>query len=61
MFQVLEKDGKLQPVHSRGDLEYMQRRGWSVRPEVAVARLVQPVAQVAPDALPKRKYTKRAK
>ena len=55
MFQVLEKGGKLQPVHSKADLDYMTRNGWRVAPAVA------PVAPaVAPDA-PKRKYTRRAK
>lgn len=64
MFQVLEKDGRLQPVHSKGDLEYMQRRGWravETAPPVAQAAfdVGQRVEVIAP--APKRKYTRRAR
>jgi len=57
MFQLIEKQGERKAVHSKSDLEYMQRRGWQ---PVSVA----PVAEVQPAPVVervKRKYTKRAK
>jgi hypothetical protein len=61
MFQVLEKDGRLQPVHSKGDLEYMQRRGWrAVETVPPVAQTAEPRVEVIAPA-PKRKYTRRAR
>lgn len=47
MFEVLEKDGNLVPVHSQGDLEYMLRRGWKIRPKeiIPVAAIETPKKQ----------------
>ena len=59
MFQVLERDGRLMPVYSRADLEYMQGRGWKVRVQ-QVAALLKP-AEAVEEKPAKRKYTRKAK
>ena len=58
MFRVLEKDGERRPVYSKGDLDYMARRGWrEVAPAVAPAVALAP--EPAPEVRQKRKYTRR--
>lgn len=57
MFQLIEKNGERKAVYSKGDLEYMLRRGWA--PVVQkVAAVLKPPVQA--EERTKRKYTKRA-
>ncbi len=45
MFQLIEKDNKRMPVHSKGDLAYMLARGWkAVQPNEVVEEYVEPPA-----------------
>lgn len=57
MFQVLEKAGERKAVHSKDDLDYMLRRGWSK--VVPPANDAPPVVTVEAVRV-KRKYTRRA-
>lgn len=68
MFQVLEKGGKLQPVHSKADLDYMTRNGWRVAMAVSpTSNEVKPLSEVCPaidiavERKARRKYTRRAR
>ena len=57
MFQVIEKGDERKAVYSRGDLDYMLRRGWR---KVATDH-VQSTGTSSPDEpRVKRKYTRRA-
>lgn len=43
MFQLIEKDDKRMPVHSKGDLDYMLARGWkAVQPDAPTEEYVEP-------------------
>ena len=70
MFRVLEKAGERMAVHSTGDLEYMQRRGWrpvdldppKPAPTSEVSDVTSEVSGVTSETpRAKRKYTKRTK
>ena len=57
MFQVIEKDGQLMPVHSKRDLDYMISRGWKIPAKEPIK-----FNKIEPIDVPvfiKRKYTKR--
>jgi hypothetical protein len=58
MFRVIEKGGERRAVYSRGDLEYMQARGWRA---VSLAPVAPVAERVEPEPRLKRRYTKRAK
>lgn len=55
-FQLIEKAGERKAVYSKGDFEYMLRRGWTPVVQQVPALLKPPVE---PERV-KRKYTRKA-